>query len=362
MVDNLAGQMLAAGHAVAIFATPYVTPNAERVPTAAADHFYLDIPARKPVTWRHPERLIRHPQTAAIVEGLKRWRPDVVNSHAWDWDKIPTVISACRAARVPLVQSLYDLWGEGRMGRRPLSMLSQAAALVALSEATKSALSNYSPVVREAHVIIGGVDLRAAQSAEPFPRERPYILCAARLDLRHKAIDRLILGFAAVARDFPDVDLLIAGDGPSRAELEKLIGRTELVSRIRLLGTVNRADLWRYHKGALLFAMPSYMPEGLGLGFLEAMACGKPAIGTASGGVPEIIADGQTGFLLRENEPREIGEVLRAVLGDPVRRSRMGELAREAVTARFSWESVADQYLRVYRAVASDRGGAALGT
>ncbi len=362
VVDNLAVQMLAAGHAVAIVATPYVTANARRTPAAAAEYFYLDVPSRKPVTWRHPERLLRQPQIAALVECFERWRPDVINSHAWGWDKIPIVIGACKAARVPLVQSLYDLWGEGRLGKQPLSMLTQAAALIALSEATKAALSRYSHAVRGAHVIVGGVDPKAAQSAEPYPWERPYIFCAARLDLRHKATDRLILGFAAAAAEFPAVDLLIAGDGPARADLEKLIERLGLASRVRLLGTVSRTDLWRYHKGALFFAMPSYMPEGLGLGFLEAMACGRPAVGTACGGVPEIIVDGQTGFLLRSNEVREIGEVLRRMLEDPQRCARMGELARESVAARFSWESVADQYLRVYRAVIAQRGDVALGT
>ncbi len=353
--------MLAAGHAVAIVAGSYATPNARRIARAAAEYFYLNVPSRKPVTWRHPERLFRQPQTAALAECLERWRPEVVNSHAWDWDKIPVLIGVCEAARVPLVQSLYDLWGEGKLGKKPLSILGHAAALIALSQATKAALAEHSQVVRDAYVITGGVDCGAARSAEPDPRDRPYIFCAARLDLRHKAIDRLIQGFAAVAAEFPAVDLLIAGDGPDRADLEKLIERVEMSSRVGLLGAVSRADLWRYHKGALFFAMPSYMPEGLGLGFLEAMACGRPAVGTASGGVPEVIVDGQTGFLLRSNEPREIGEVLRRMLGDPGQCSRMGQLARETVAARFSWETVANQYLQVYRAVTGRRGDVAIG-
>ncbi len=347
-VDHLSQEFVALGHQVAIVSTPYVTPGAKRTPRTAVECAFVEIPGSKAVTLRHLERLFRQPLAKELISEIRRFRPELINSHIWTWDKFMSVGIACVHARIPLVQSLYDSWGQGKLGHGALRALKYAAGLTALSEATKTQFARYSRRARKAQVVLGGVDLTAADAAAPYQRDRGYIFCAARLDLRQKAIDQLLAAFAIVKDDYPKVDLLIAGDGPDRERLASRIRDAGAVERVELLGVRPRTELWSLYKGAMFFAMPSRMPEGLGLVFLESMACGRPVIGTRSGGTPEIIIDGDNGFLVEADNLEGLAIAMRAMLGDENRRLAMGRRAHATVRERFTWPAVAKRHLEAF--------------
>lgn len=347
-VDYLSAELIALGHDIAIVSTPNIGPGMRREPRAQALQKLLPIEGAKAVTWRHPERLFRRPDAPELREFLRSWRPDVVNSHIWTWDKMLTVARAC--AGFPFVQSLYDSWGEGKLGSGALRSLRHASALTALSQATREHFARLSPRARDAHVMLAGVDIAAARNASPYRRARPYVLSAARLDLRHKAIDVLIEAFGLVAAEFPTLDLLIVGEGPDRSKLAEMA--RPFGCRIDIMGTRPRAELWSLYKGARIFALPSRMPEGLGLVFLEAMACGTPAIGSLSGGTPEIIRDGETGFLLRSDTPSELATRIRTIFSEPELRARISGEAIKTVEGAYSWRAVAARFAEIYRACA----------
>ncbi len=348
VVDHLSQELIALDHQVSIVSTPYMTPGAERTPKTSAHCAIVEIPGQKAVTLRHLERLIRQPQAVDLMAEIDRFRPDVINSHVWTWDKFMSVAIACRRTRVPLVQSLYDTWGQGKLGRGALRSLKYAAALTALSEATRVQFAAHSRLARRAHVVLGGVDLAAADVAAPWPRQRRYIFCAARLDLRHKAIDVLIDAFARVAFDYPNVDLLIAGDGPDRDRIVTRAAAAGVAARIEILGNRRRQELWSLYKGALFFAMPSRLPEGLGLVFLESMACGRPVIASRSGGTPEIVIDGDNGMLVDGDRAEAFAAAMRAMLADENGRLAMGRRALTMVRERFTWSAVALRHLEAY--------------
>jgi glycosyltransferase involved in cell wall biosynthesis len=348
VVDHLSEELIALGHQVSIVSTPYTTPGADRIPVTSAECILAPIPGHKAVTLRHLERLVRQPVAEELIAQIRRIRPEIINSHVWTWDKFMSVAIACRRARVPLVQSLYDSWGQGKLGRGALRSLKYAAALTALSEATRTQFAAHSRRVRRARVVLGGVDLAAADAAAPWQRQRGYVFCAARLDLRHKAIDVLIEAFALVAPGYPSVDLLIAGDGPDRERIAAQAATAGLGSRVEILGNRPRPELWALYKGALFFAMPSRLPEGLGLVFLESMACGRPVIATRSGGTPEIVIDGDNGILVDANQPAAFAAAMRAMLSDDNRRIAMGRCGSMMVRERFTWRAVALRHLDAY--------------
>lgn len=352
VVDNLAVELEKAAQHVTIFSTPFVAGH-ERPIRFGGECRYLEIPSRRPVTLRHLERLWQPPVSFAVrqmASEITDVAPQVVSSHCWSWDRFPAVVTACRRAGIPLVHSLYDSWGGGKMGAAALRSLQGAAALTALSEATRRFFEPLLPAAHDARVIIGGVDLAAAEAAGPCPHPRPYVFCAARLNLRHKAIDALIQAFATVAHEHPGIDLLISGGGPDRAALESLAASAGIGDRVNFLEVVTRSELWSLYQHALFFAMPSRMPEGLGLVFLEAMAAGVPVIGTRSGGTPEIVEHGRTGLLVEDNAPVELAAAMRQMLTDGGERRRMGERARHRVASRYTWRQFAAQYLEVYSA------------
>ncbi len=350
VVDNLAAELELAGHQVAVYSTPSVS-GMERTTRFRGELRCLGIPSRRPVTLRHLERLwpVRFSSEARRLMGeIIAWRPQIVSSHCWSWDRFPTVADVCQQAGVAMVQSLYDSWGRGKMDTGALHSLRGAAALTALSEATRGFFANLLPAAREARVITGGVDPDAPHSAGPRVHPRDYVFCAARLDLRHKALDALIEAFADIAGQHPEVDLLISGDGRDRATLEAIAASAGIGDRVKLVGIVARPELWSLYKHALFFAMPSRMPEGLGLVFLEAMACGTPVIATRSGGTPEIIDHGESGLLLESNTADQLAWAMRWMLNSPAEREQMGKRARQKVASRFSWRQFAHQYIEVF--------------
>lgn len=359
VADNLAVELERAGQRVAVFSTPFVGGR-ERPIRFNGECRYLEIPSRRPVTLRHLERLWQPGLSAEVKQvaaEIMNFRPDVVSSHCWSWDRLPGVAAACRRASVPLVHSLYDSWGAGKMGAGALGSLQSAAALTALSEATRRFFEPLLPAAHDARVIIGGVDPAAAETAAPRVHPRPYVFCAARLDLRHKAIDALIEAFAMLAEEHPEIDLLVSGGGSDQEALQTLAAAKGVTDRVRFLGVVSRSELWSLYKHALFFAMPSRMPEGLGLVFLEAMAAGIPVIGTRSGGTPEIIDHGRTGLLVDDNKPAELAAAMRQLLHDSGERTRMGQRARHQVVSRYTWRQFAAQYLEVFFSCAGANSG-----
>jgi glycosyltransferase involved in cell wall biosynthesis len=344
IVDSLAAEFAAVGHTVAVLSTPYLT-GLERIVRPGLECIYLRIPDYKWPSWRHPERLVRRPRGVAELESiLRRWRPDVVSSHL-RWEKALTLLHACRSAGVPMVHTFHGF----TIGRGYEEMLGSAGAraITTVSAALKRELEQAAPAARAAHVIVSGVDYAAARAAEPLQRERPYILSAARLYLSFKAIDALIAAFAILAPRHPQIDLLIAGDGPDRAQLDAMIAKLGLEGRVQMLGFVPHDALWSYYKGATMFAMPSRFAEPLGMVFLEAMACGTPIVATRTGGIPEIVPEGEAGRLVDRNEPAEIAGAIRRLLDDPDLRARMGRRGQELAVER-SWARAAKGYLEVY--------------
>jgi colanic acid/amylovoran biosynthesis glycosyltransferase len=188
------------------------------------------------------------------------------------------------------------------------------------------------------HVHYIGVDCQAIQPRDPA-EETPIILHVARL-VEVKGAQYLIRAFARLAERFPTVELAIVGDGPLKTSLQSLAKSLGLADRVRFLGALPHAQVMEWMRKAAMLVLPSVRTstgrvEGLGMVLLEAAATGVPAIGSRIGGIPEGIADGQTGFLVPEKDPEALAQRLAELLDDRVLRLRMGAQARAFVLERF---------------------------
>ncbi|HEV3478319.1 MAG TPA: glycosyltransferase family 4 protein [Gaiellaceae bacterium] len=141
------------------------------------------------------------------------------------------------------------------------------------------------------------------------------------------------------------VDALLVGDGPDRAELEAEIARLDLGERVELAG--ERHDVPELLSRANLFVLSS-LSEGLPVSVLEAMAAGLPVVGSSVGGVPELVGDGETGFLVEPGNPDELAAAIGRLLADPELRRRMGEAGRERARVRFALEPFWRAHLDLY--------------
>jgi len=355
IVEDLAAEFAIAGHRVAVVSNPHKGKTITRPQNPGVEQVWVDLPRAKPLSLRHPERLWRQRAAPHLTDFICRWSPDVINIHGGLRDRFPAVLKACRGAQVPVVQSFHLVPApsqEGREGARlrnfTCAALRAATAITFPSFAVKHGFKEISPEAERAKIIRGGVNLGRAARAIPIERQRPYIFSASRLDLHHKAVDVLIAAFGSIALEFPEIDLLIAGDGPQRLQIEKAIADSKLEARIHLLSSLPHEQLWSLYKGARVFVMLSRLAEGLPLVFFEAMACSTPVIGTRTGGTPEVVIHEETGLLVDSNEPSRVATAIKTLLNDDGARQEMGRRGLELVK-KFDWQVVAASYIELYQ-------------
>jgi glycosyltransferase involved in cell wall biosynthesis len=205
-------------------------------------------------------------------------------------------------------------------------------------------------------VIENGIDLSRYQIARDRtvlrerlgldPRRR-YVATVARF---HPVKDHatLLRAFAGVATELADVDLLLAGEGPLRPDLERLATELGIDGRLRFLGV--RSDVPELLQASDVFALAS-VSEAASLTLLEAMASGLPVVVTNVGGNPEIVRHGVEGILAPRGDAPAIAAALRTLLDDPVTAAAMGAAGRARVEERYQLRQTVAAYYALYRRV-----------
>jgi glycosyltransferase involved in cell wall biosynthesis len=203
-------------------------------------------------------------------------------------------------------------------------------------------------------VVYGGAD---QQRFAPDPEvRRDGVLFVGRLT-PHKGIDRLI-------RALPDgVRLTVAGTGghdarPPGRDYPLLLRQLARGRDVAFPGAVSESALPVLHRGAAVFVLPTVkqdcygrsfaISELLGLSVLEAMASGTPVVASRLDGLPEVVRDGETGFLVTPGDVDELRDRVAQLLGDRALAARMGRRGREVVLERFTWEACAQRCLAAY--------------
>ena len=179
--------------------------------------------------------------------------------------------------------------------------------------------------------------------------ERPVVVCVSRL-VRRKGQDTLIRAMPHILAEVPDAVLLVVGGGPYRADLERLARETGVAGSVRFTGPVPWEELPAHYGAGDVFAMPCRTRrggldvEGLGIVYLEASATGLPVVAGDSGGAPDAVLDGETGWVVRGGSPqapRETAERVTTLLKDAELRARMGKRGRQWVEEAWRWDLLA---------------------
>lgn len=206
---------------------------------------------------------------------------------------------------------------------------------------------------RPIQVIYNGVDpneFRPAADRPALRRElglspdRKYVVTVARF---HPIKDHrtLLTAFARVAQHLPEVDLLLVGDGPLRAELEAQCRELGIADRVQFWGV--RRDVARILQAADLFVLPS-ISEAASLTLLEAMACGRPVVVTDVGGNPEIVREGVDGLRVPRGDSVAMAAAIERLAGDAEQGASFGASARQRVCDVFDQSSAIRQFARLF--------------
>jgi starch synthase len=300
---------------------------------------------------------------------------DLVHSHTW-YANLGGHFSKLMWS-IPHVMTIHSLeplrpWKAEQLGGGyALSLFCErtaiegADAVIAVSRAVRQDVLACYPTVNpdRVHVIHNGIDpeiYRRQESIETLTRfgidpGRPFALFNGRIT-RQKGLTHLLAAALKLDRQYPLVIVASSPDTPEiAAEVAALAGRVsaERGNLIWIDHFISREDLIHLHSHAAVFVCPSIY-EPFGLVILEAMACETPVVASRVGGIPEIVVEGETGYLVDfdladvDAFTTALADRLARLLGDPTLAAKMGKAGRERVLKHFGWPAIAAQTVQLY--------------
>jgi glycosyltransferase involved in cell wall biosynthesis len=320
-----------------------------------------------------------------IADLMDAFRPDVVHFHNISRQLSPSIIDSARRRRIPMVQTLHDLFlvcpahsffvdgevcevcGRGAFwhavpkrcidGSRASSLLGSAEAYL---QAWLGLYKKVDVMIAPSLFLKGKVEALRWPAARlvhlPYfiptgpdhsGRNQGYVLFAGRISTE-KGVATLL----EAAELIKAVEFVIAGEGPELNTFRHYARRHGL-SNVRFTGYVKGDALERLLEGALCVVVPSISYENLPLSILEAFAHGKPAVASDSGGIPELVKNGITGYVFDPGVPIALAEAIDRISSDERRRVEMGRRAREIVAREYSPESHYGRIIGIYEGLVS---------
>ncbi|MFC9897943.1 glycosyltransferase [Nocardia sp. NPDC127579] len=368
-VAAVAAALTRAGHHVTVY-TRRQDPHTRTEVPAREGYRVVHVPAGPPRPLPRDQVL---PFLGEFGTFLRRhWslrRPDVVHAHFWMSGLAAEL--AARSHELPVVVSFHGLGtvkrrfhGLADPSPRPRIrferlIATRAAQVLATCTDEVNELSRMGIPRFRIAVVPGGVDPALFTPEGPGDRGRPQrVLTVGRL-VRRKGFDLAVRTLA----ELPGTELLIAGgavgdeldDGETR-RLRRLATDYGVTERLRLLGPIAHTAMPPLYRASdVVLCTPWYEPFGLVP--LEAMACGRPVVATAVGGMLDTVVDGVTGRLVAPPEPATLARAVRMLLDDAQLRARWGAAGRQRVLDTFTWDRVAAATLRAYEHAIATQGG-----
>ncbi|MEE9182053.1 MAG: glycosyltransferase family 4 protein, partial [candidate division NC10 bacterium] len=321
-----------------------------------------------PTVLRTPFHPALFPMTPGLVGQPAVSEADVVQTGEFHQPSSFFASVAAREAGVPLVLwqetfapmqapgSLYQRAFETTAGRRIRDSVQRCVPRTTKAEAYLRQLGI--PPDTIAPWVPTGVDVKtfAPRKSQHAPedfgwqRDVRVLLLVSRLN-RAKGVDLALRALAEVLRKAPDIRLLIRGSGPELPHLRRLIIELHLEENVRLLGRRSREELISLYNMADIVLSAS-RKDLLPFSLMEASACGRPCVATDVGAVRDIVADGETGFVVSQDGSKALGNAVLSLLDDEDLRTAFGSGARKRMEKYFGFAKVAKNLLEVYRGAA----------
>jgi glycosyltransferase involved in cell wall biosynthesis len=318
-----------------------------------------------------PDRMRRSPLFAVmplffLVSGMwyawrlaRRERYDIVHVH-WPMPMALLGWAARRARRMPMVTTFYGIelrWVQSRLPflRWLIRWAARASAqAVAISTYTARELRKFADVPIEVIPYTAELAPTSSSVSRGSPSERS-ILFVGRL-IERKGVAHLIRALGTVRQTMP-ARLIVVGEGPERAPLERLARELELADHVEFRGRVTDEALRDAYAAADVLALPSVLDarqdtEGLGVVLLEAMNYSVPVIASEIGGITDIVQHERTGLLVPPGDEAALASALTRVLSDGALAHSLGDGGRGLLRGTFSWDRIVDRWDALYKRAA----------
>lgn len=282
------------------------------------------------------------------VVGVRRPLPliGLLLSHHWN---VP-LVSTVAGGEIPHEGDLdtYGVWDEGKDIMKPVLELSNVVTCV--SKSLVKDLQKIIPGHNDIRTIYAGLDIDSIKNVVCTEKENHYILSLRRL-VASKGIDVLIRAFKEVNKQYPNVKLLIAGEGQEEPNLRSIVKTLNLESSVDFLGSVSFDRGVSLLKGAICTVVPS-ISEGGGLVNVEAQAAFCPVVASRVGGIPEYVKDCESGLLFEPGDYKELSEKIIILMSNEILRNKLIQGGLEHAK-NFSWNVLGPQYLDLYKEMLS---------
>jgi len=289
----------------------------------------------RPRTWK---------LTPGILQGIRRHRSQAVLAEYGPAGV--AALDACRIAGIPLIVHFHGYDTSIKKILRKYAakyrrLFRQAAAVIAVSRPMRERLVGMGADPAKTHLIVYGVDCRMFAGASPAQSD-PRFVAVGRF-VEKKSPHSTLLAFAEVRRKIPAARLRMIGEGPLLESCKMLAGELELAGCVDFLGARSQEVVSREMQQARAFVQHSVEApdgdcEGTPVSIIEAGAAGLPVVATRHGGIPDVVEDGRTGFLVDELDVAGMAQRMIQLAENQELAGRMGQAARQRIAANFSME------------------------
>ena len=285
----------------------------------------------------HAHWIVPQGFVAAILRVLtRRFPPVLVTSHGGD----------LYALRGPVFERLKR-W-----------ILTRADSVTVVSHAMRDYCEEHGLVPGKVVVQSMGVDLDGKFIPADKGNARAGLIFVGRL-VEKKGVKYLIEAMAILRSKYPQLNLVVIGDGPLRESLTALAQTCGVSDRVRFIGSVRNEELPGYFRAAAISVMPSVVAasgdqEGLGLVAVEAQGCGCAVVASDLPAVRDTVIDGQTGLMARPADAADLADKIAVLLEDDALRKSLAEAGRSHALEKFNWTTVGSVYSRIINDLIAD--------
>lgn len=302
---------------------------------------------------------------------VSRFKPDIIHSHtpfSVGWE----AVWAARFLKVPIVGTHHTFFDhylkhvhlDYSLARRlswklTVGYYNRCHLVISPTKSLAEALTE-NGLVRPCEIVPNIVDTERYRPAQDAPSARSRLGFSSKVVIHvgrlsyEKSVDQVLRAFALVLKEISDAMLVVAGDGPSKKELETLTHKLGLAQKVRFTGFIHGQDLVEHLQSSDVFVTAS-KSENMPLAVLEAMATGLPIIAIRSLGLTEIVEEGKNGYLVTQDDVETIARRTIELLGDDNARRALGERSR-TLSETYSESSVAERLEDVYVRLLEEKG------
>ena len=379
---ELAQLLKSKGHTVGFFSMKHE----ENITTGDAEYFVEEIDLNTGSKLKALDVIYSQENKRLMAKALEEFKPDIVHINNFQRQLSASIIDAIKKKNIPIVMTAHDL-----NPICPASIMlyngevcddcitkgySQCIKKKCVKGSTlKSTLGVMEKKYYDIHKVFRKIDCIISPSEfnknqlvngklkyneivtlHNFVNEserNEYVLGDYAFYLGRLSKEKGILNLIEAIGDIPDAKLLIAGDGPERERIEAYISEHKLDGRITLLGYQNQDSIHKYITNSRFVVIPSICNENCPYSVLEAMEIGKPIVASRIGGIPELIADGENGYLYKADDINELKEKLTLLLDDDEKVNSFAQKSRELYESYYSPDSYYNELIKIYNKVMS---------